>query len=591
MKVKEVKDMDIFNVLSLLGGLALFLFGMSVMGDGLEKSAGNKLKTILERLTSSPFKGFILGVAVTAVVQSSSATTVMVVGFVNSGIMSLRQAIGIIMGANVGTTITSWILSLSGIDGDSFFVQMLKPISFSPILAMIGIVMYIFMKDRRKKDIGSIFLGFTVLMFGMDTMSAAVKPLKDVPEFTNILLMFSNPILGVLAGAALTAIIQSSSASVGILQALSTTGSITYGSAIPIIMGQNIGTCATAILSSVGTNKNARRTAAVHLYFNIIGTFVFLALFYTLKSIFNFHFVGDPVNEFGIALVHTCFNLVSTIVMLPFAGVLERLACTTIPDEPEQTADDFSLLDQRLMVTPPIAIEQCRKMAIKMAEKSKIAIEKSLKLIKNYNEEDYNFVRETEARIDVYEDRLGSYLVALSSHSLSETDTREVSRILHSINDFERISDHAVGIAKAAKEMNDKQIHFSADAIKEIEVISSAVEKVLSMSVDCFTTNDLKIAALIEPLEQVVDHLRGVMKKRHISRLQEGLCTIELGFIFSDLLTNFERASDHCSNIAACMIELQHGAYYTHEYLSKIKSGKNSEFSEQYEQYLREFSI
>lgn len=582
--------MDIFDVLSLLGGLALFLFGMSVMGEGLEKSAGNKLKTILEKLTSSPLKGFVLGLAVTAVIQSSSATTVMVVGFVNSGIMSLRQAIGIIMGANVGTTATAWILSLSGIQGDGFFIQMLKPTSFSPILAMIGIVMYAFLKDNKKKDIGSIFLGFAVLMFGMDTMSSAVEPLKDVPQFTNILLMFSNPILGVLAGAALTAIIQSSSASVGILQALSATGRITFGSAIPIIMGQNIGTCATALLSSVGTNKNARRTAIVHLYFNIIGTVVFLALFYSLKAIFDFQFVYGPVNELGIAIVHTCFNLVTTAVMLPFAGVLEKLACATIPDDKE-SVDEFSLLDPRLMVTPPIAIEQCRKISVKMADKSKSAMDKALSLIENYNEEDYNFVRETEARIDVYEDRLGSYLVALSSHSLSESDSREVSRLLHTIGDFERISDHAVGIAKAAKEMHDKQIHFSKNAMAEIKVISLAVSKVLSMSIDCFTTGDLQVAIKVEPLEQVVDNLRSVMKNRHIVRLQEGTCTIELGFIFSDLLTNFERVSDHCSNIAACIIELQHGSYDTHEYLNQIKSGKNEYFLKQYDEYLKEYVL
>lgn len=582
--------MDIFNVLSLLGGLAMFLFGMSVMGEGLEKSAGNKLKTILERLTSSPLKGFVLGLAVTAVIQSSSATTVMVVGFVNSGIMSLRQAIGIIMGANVGTTVTSWILSLSGIQGDGFFIQMLKPTSFSPILAAIGIVMYAFLKDNKKKDIGSILLGFAVLMFGMDTMSDAVAPLKDVPEFTNILLMFSNPILGVLAGAALTAIIQSSSASVGILQALSATGSITFGSAIPIIMGQNIGTCATAMLSSIGTNKNARRTAIVHLYFNVIGTVVFLTIFYLLKSIFNFSFVNDSINGFGIAVVHSCFNVVATAVMLPFAGVLEKLACATIPDETE-TADEFALLDPRLMVTPPIAIEQCRKVAIRMADKSKDAMYKALSLIDKYNEEDYTFVRDTEARIDVYEDRLGSYLVTLSSHNLSEADSREVSRLLHTIGDFERISDHAVGIAKAAKEMYDKHINFSNDANSELKVISAAVRKVLEMSINCFETGDLKTAVLVEPLEEVVDHLRGAMKNRHITRLQEGLCTIELGFIFSDLLTNFERVSDHCSNIAACMIELQHGAYDTHEYLSRIKSGQDPDFAERYNQYLKEYVL
>ena len=582
--------MNIFDVLSLFGGLALFLFGMSVMGDGLEKSAGSKLKTILERLTSSPLKGFVLGLAVTAVIQSSSATTVMVVGFVNSGIMSLRQAIGIIMGANVGTTVTSWILSLSGIQGDSFFVKMLKPSSFSPILAVLGIVLYMFVKSSKKKDIGSILLGFAVLMFGMDTMSSAVAPLKDVPEFTNILLLFSNPILGVLAGAVLTAIIQSSSASVGILQALSATGQITFGSAIPIILGQNIGTCATAMLSSVGTNKNARRTAVVHLYFNIIGTLVFLTGFYALKTIFGFQFVNDSINQVGIAVVHTVFNLTCTAVMLPFAGVLERLACATIKDE-ENAEDEFQLLDERLMVTPPVAIEQCRKLTIKMAEKSERAMDQALSLVRNFDPEVYNTVRETESRIDVYEDRLGTYLVKLSAHSLSQSDSREVSRLLHTIGDFERISDHAVDIAKAAEEMHNKEIHFSDDAQGEIDVISSAVRRVLHMSIESFTSGDVNLAFQVEPLEQVVDHLRSVMKNRHVARLQEGSCTIELGFIFSDLLTSFERVSDHCSNIAACMIELQHGSYDTHEYLNSIKNGQNSEFVEIYNDFLKEYVL
>lgn len=582
--------MSIFNVLSLFGGLAMFLFGMSVMGDGLEKSAGSKLKTILERLTSSPLKGFLLGVAVTAVIQSSSATTVMVVGFVNSGIMSLRQAIGIIMGANVGTTVTSWILSLSGIQGDSFFVQMLKPSSFSPVLAVIGIVLYMFVKSSKKKDIGSILLGFAVLMFGMETMSGAVEPLKDVPAFTNILLLFSNPVLGVLAGAALTAIIQSSSASVGILQALSATGQITFGSAIPIILGQNIGTCATAMLSSVGTNKNARRTAIVHLYFNTIGTIVFLIAFYALKAVFDFQFVNVSINQVGIAIVHTTFNLVCTAVMLPFAGVLERLACATIKDEPTE-ADEFQLLDERLMVTPPVAIEQCRKLTIRMAEKSEHAMDLALSLIQNFDPEVYNTVRETEARIDVYEDRLGTYLVGLSARSLSQADSREVSRLLHTIGDFERISDHAVEIAKAAEEMHTKEIHFSTDAQGEVDVISAAVRRVLHISIESFTTGDVKLAFQVEPLEQVVDHLRSTMKNRHIARLQEGSCTIELGFIFSDLLTSFERVSDHCSNIAACMIELQHGSYDTHEYLNSIKNGQSPEFIESYNGFLKEYAL
>lgn len=583
--------MDIFNVLTLFGGLALFLFGMSVMGDGLEKSAGSKLKTILERLTSSPLKGFLLGVAVTAVIQSSSATTVMVVGFVNSGIMSLRQAIGIIMGANVGTTVTSWILSLSGIQGDSLFIRLLKPSSFSPILAIIGIFLYMFVKSSKKKDIGSILLGFAILMFGMETMSDAVAPLKDVPQFTHILLLFSNPFLGVLAGAALTAIIQSSSASVGILQALSATGSITFGSAIPIILGQNIGTCATAMLSSIGTNKNARRTAIVHLYFNIIGTILFLVLFYACNAIFQFQFVYSSINQLGIAIVHTCFNLLATGVMLPFAGVLERLACATVKDTETAPSNEFSLLDTRLMVTPPVAIEQCRKLAVKMAEKSENAMDRALTLIQNFDQETYDYVKETEAQIDVYEDRIGSYLVELSSHSLSQADSREVSRLLHSIGDFERISDHAVDVADAAKEMVDKELRFSDGAYAELKIICSAVRKVLNLSIQSFTMNNITLAEQVEPLEQVVDHLRSTIKNRHIARLQTGNCTIELGFVFSDLLTSFERASDHCSNIAACMIELQHGSYDTHEYLSRLKSGQDAEFVDRYNEYLKEYAL
>ncbi len=583
--------MDIFNLLSLLGGLAMFLFGMSVMGDGLEKCAGSKLKTILERLTSSPLKGFLLGVAVTAVIQSSSATTVMVVGFVNSGIMSLRQAVGIIMGANVGTTVTSWILSLSGIEGDSFFIQMLKPSSFSPILALIGIILYMFIKNSKKKDIGSILLGFSVLMFGMESMSGAVAPLKDIPAFTNILLLFSNPILGVLAGAVLTAVIQSSSASVGILQALSATGSITYGSAVPIILGQNIGTCATAMLSSVGANKNARRTAIVHLYFNMIGTFVFLIIFYVCKAAFDFQFVYQPINQLGIAIVHTAFNLVCTAVMLPFAGLLERLACATIKDEKDPEQDEFELLDERLMVTPPVAIARCYKLTIKMAEKANTAIDWALSLIQNFDAEKFQSVCDAESRIDTYEDRLGTYLVKLSALNLSQADSRTVSRMLHTIGDFERISDHAVDIAHAAKEMYTKEIAFSEDAQGEINVIADAVRRVLRLSIDGFAANNISAANQVEPLEQVVDHLGSVMKNRHIERLQEGECTIELGFIFSDLLTSFARVSDHCSNIAACIIELQHGSFDTHEYLNSIKNGQSQAFINAYNQFLAEYAL
>lgn len=582
--------MSFFNVLTLFGGLAMFLFGMSVMGDGLEKSAGSRLKTILAQLTSSPLRGFLLGLAVTAVIQSSSATTVMVVGFVNSGIMTLRQAIGIIMGANVGTTVTAWLLSLSGIQGESFLVQLCKPSSFAPVLAVIGVVLYMFTKSGRKKDVGSILLGFAVLMTGMETMSSAVAPLKDAPWFTSLFTMFQNPLLGVLAGAVLTAVLQSSSASVGILQALSATGAITFGSAIPIIMGQNIGTTATAMLSSVGANKNARRAAIVHLYFNIIGTVVFLALFYLLNAIFQFHFLADPINQAGIAIVHTVFNLTCTLVLLPFAGVLERLACATIKEEPDAESE-FQLLDERLMITPPVAIAQAKKLAVRMGELSCESMERAIAMVDHFDPEGANFILETENKIDTYEDRLGTYLVKLAAHNLSEADSREVSKMLHTIGDFERISDHACSTLKAAQEMQDKQISFSAEAQQELRVIGGALQEVLTMTTECFAHENLNVATRIEPLEQVVDFLRDQLKTRHIDRLQGGSCTIELGFIFLDLLTNYERVSDHCSNVAACMIELAHGSVDTHRYLGTVKSGDDKGFVESYQNYLEKYAL
>ena len=581
--------MNLFDVLSLFGGLALFLFGMSIMGQGLERSAGNKLKRILEKLTSNPFKGFLLGLGVTAVIQSSSATTVMVVGFVNSGVMTLRQAIGIIMGANVGTTVTSWLLSLNAIDGSSLIMKLLKPSSFSPVLALIGVILYMSAKNSKKKDIGTILLGFAILMTGMDGMSAAVSGLKDVPEFANILTMFSNPILGVLAGAALTATIQSSSASVGILQALSSTGTVTYSSAIPIILGQNIGTCVTAMLSSVGTNRNARRAAAVHLYFNIIGTTIFLLGFYALHAIVRFPFYSLPIDELGIAQVHTTFNLTCTVVMLPLSRVLEKLAYLTIREEKGQQ-DQFQLLDERLMVTPSVAIRQCRILAMDMTALARESVFKAMEAVDSFSEETAQLVAENEKMIDLYEDRLGTYLVNLSSQRISTEDSREISKLLHSISDIERISDHALSIAITARSMAEKNIRFSEQGQAELRVITDAVREVLSITEQCFDGDDAAQAMQVEPLEQVVDYLSDSLRARHIQRLQEGACTVDHGLVFTDLLSDYRRVSDHCSNIAAAIIELEHNSYDTHKYLGSLKKG-NENFAQLYESYMSRFPL
>ncbi len=581
--------MDLFDVLALMGGLALFLFGMTIMGQGLERSAGSKLKTILEKLTSNPLKGVLLGLGVTAVIQSSSATTVMVVGFVNSGVMSLRQAIGIIMGANVGTTVTSWLLSLNAIEGDGIFMRLLQPTSFSPILALIGVFLYMSGKNSKKKDIGTILLGFAVLMTGMDAMSDAVSGLRDVPEFANILTMFSNPILGVLAGAVLTAIIQSSSASVGILQALSSTGTVTYSSAIPIILGQNIGTCITAMLASVGTNRNARRAAAVHLYFNIIGTTIFLCLFYLLHALVRFPFYSLPIDELGIAQVHTVFNLTCTVVMLPLSRALEKLAYLTIRDEPGKQ-DQFQLLDERLMVTPSIAIRQCKILAMDMTALARESVAKAVDCVTSFTEEKAALVAENEQMTDVYEDRLGTYLVKLSSQRLSAEDSHEISKLLHSISDIERISDHALSIAITARTMAEKQVQLSQQAHAELDVITAAVHEVLSLAEQAFDADDAVLAQRVEPLEQVVDYLSDSLRSRHIQRLQEGSCSVDQGLVFTDLLSDCRRISDHCSNIAAAVIELQHNAYDTHKYLGALKKG-NENFAQLYESYMAQFPL
>lgn len=588
--------MNIFMVLALVGGLALFLYGMSVMGNGLEKLAGSKLEKIFEKLTSSPLKAVLLGLSVTAIIQSSSATTVMLVGFVNAGIMKLRQAIGVIMGANIGTTVTAWILSLSGVEGDSFFIQMLKPSSFSPILAIVGVGILMFAKSGKKKDVATILIGFALLMFGMDMMSGAVEPLKDVPEFANVLTMFQNPILGVLAGAILTAIIQSSSASVGILQALSATGAIKFGAALPIILGQNIGTCVTALLSSIGTSKNAKRVAVVHLYFNIIGTIIFLTVFYILNYIFQFSFVGETVGAANIAIVHTIFNVTTTLILLPFIRKLEKLAYLTIKDDKKEDdeeadiEDQFRLLDERFLSTPSIAIEQCRAVTLNMAKLAKKAIFLSLDLFKSYDERTFEKVNELEMLVDRYEDRLGSYLVKLSTVELSYKDSQIVTTLLHNIGDFERISDHASNITIVAKEMHEKGIDFSEQAKKELTVMGNAVKEILELTIKSCMEENLQSAFLVEPLEEVVDQLRNRLKNRHIKRLQNGQCTIELGFIFTDLLTNLERVSDHCSNIAVCLIQVSEDNFDAHEYLRTIKTSGEA-FDMEFEKYQEMFKL
>lgn len=566
--------MGITNILSLIGGVALFLFGMSVMGEALEKRAGSQLNSLLGKLTSNPVKGFVLGAGVTAIIQSSSATTVMLVGFVNSGVMSLSNAIPIIMGSNVGTTITSWILSLTGLEGDSLFIKLLKPTSFTPVLAVIGIVFYSFLKDAKKKDIGMILLGFSVLIFGMDTMSSAVKPLANMPEFGNLLLLFENPALGVIAGALLTAIIQSSSASVGILQALSVTGAVTYGSAIPIIMGQNIGTCATALISSIGANKNAKRVAIVHLLFNILGTVIILVLFYVLNAFLRFAFIDLTIDQAGIAIVHTAFNVLCTLILLPCAKLLEKLA-VLIVKEKSHIPEKASLLDHRLLNTPPVAIEQCRTVTVAMATKTVDSLKNAFDLLDNYNEKIAKTVREDEDQVDIYEDEIGSYLVKLSAQDLSPKDSLEVSKLLHMIGDIERLSDHAVNIVESAAEMYQKKLSFSTAAGNELKVIISAILEILDTSYVSFAYNNVQLAAKVEPLEEVIDRLQIVIKNNHITRLKNNECTIELGFILADLLTDFERVADHCSNIAGCVIEIAHNSLGMHGYTQSLKTDED----------------
>lgn len=575
--------MDLFSILTLIGGLALFLYGMNAMGDGLAKVSGGKLEKILENLTSNPIKAVLLGAGVTAVIQSSSATTVMVVGFVNSGIMKLSQAVGVIMGANIGTTITSWILSLTGIQSDNFIIQMFKPTSFSPVLAIIGVIFILFINDSKKKDIGSIFIGFAILMYGMDMMSSAVKPLAEVPEFTNLLLKFSNPLLGVIAGALLTAVIQSSSASVGILQALCLTGAVPFSAAIPIIMGQNIGTCITAILSAIGAKKNAKRAAAVHLYFNLIGTVIFMTVFYLINAVVGFSFFHQAATPAGIAVIHSVFNVTATIILLPFAKGLEKLACLTIRDKKEDvvvSAEDreFMILEPRFLEKPAFAVEQSRNAARKMAEESHNALFTALSLVDKYSEEGVERVENMESKVDRYEDELGTYLVKLSHKDISEADSHSLSIMLHCIGDFERISDHAVNIMESAQELYEKGLKFSENAKKDLEVLGQAVEDIVNTAYEVFDKQDMKLAEKIEPLEEVIDELSKEVKRRHVQRLRNGECTIEMGFILSDITTCLERVADHCSNIGVCVTQVSEDLYDTHSHLNTVKTHPDEAF-------------
>ena len=561
--------MTIFNALTLVGGLCLFLLGMNLMGQALERRAGGRLRTLLDKMTSRVMLGFLTGLGVTAIIQSSSATTVMVVGFVNSGLMTLRQAINVIMGANVGTTVTAWFLSLAGIDSGSLWVQLLKPASFTPVLALIGIIFYMFCKDTRKKDTGLILLGFTTLMFGMETMSGAVAGLRDVPAFTNLFLAFTNPLLGVLVGALVTAVIQSSSASVGILQALSVTGGVSYAAAIPIIMGQNIGTCVTALLSSVGTNKNARRAAIVHLLFNVIGVTVLLTAFCIVKAALSPALLDESATMYGIAIVHSVFNILCTAMLLPAGGLLERLAMRLVPDG--KSADETAELDKRLLATPSLALQQARTLAGGMASCAARALENALTAFDAYTPELAQSIREDEERCDHYEDIIGTYLVQLSSRTMSQCESEEATELLKTIGDFERISDHAVNVLESAEELREKGLAFSGTAQEEYGVLAGAVREILHLAINAFAAGDSAAAAQVEPLEEVIDKLKEQMRTRHILRMQRGACSIEAGFVWSDLLTDLERISDHCSNIAGCVLDAAQHNLNLHETLRTVR--------------------
>ena len=586
--------MNVYDILNLLGGIALFLFGMHTLSASLEKLAGGKLETWLEKATSKPIKGVVLGAIITAVIQSSAATTVMIIGFVNSGLMKLSQAIGVIMGANIGTTATSWLLSLQSISGsDGFsFLNLLKPTTFTPVLAVIGVFLIMFTKSDKKKTIGMILAGFAVLMFGMNSMSSATAGLAENETFCNILMMFSNPVLGVVAGAVLTAVLQSSSASIGILQSIAiSTGKVTYSVALPLLLGQNIGSCVTALISSVGANKPAKRVAFVHLYFNVIGTVVFLSIFYLLNAFISMPFMEESLNAVGIAVIHTGFNVLATALFLPFTKQLEKLACLTVRDDSNDEKLTPMLLDERLLKTPSVAIEQCRNVCIRMARLTQETLKMSMEVVTTYDAKKCAEVIDNENAIDIFEDKIGSYILKISSKDLSENDSKIVSSMLHTIGDLERISDHAVNIVEAAEEMHSKKIKFSQQALRELPVIVNAVSEILDMSINAFVNNDVNLAKNVEPLEDVIDQLRSDLKTRHIERLRNGKCTIELGFILQDLLTNFERVSDHCSNIAVYLIQISDNSMDTHEYMNELKKLDRSEFMDEFNDYKNKYIL
>ena len=590
--------MDIIGVLSLIGGLAIFLYGMDLLGEGLTGASGGKLEKILEKLTSNPLKAVLLGAGVTAVIQSSSATTVMVVGFVNSGIMKLSQAVGVIMGANIGTTITSWILSLTGIESSNIFISLLKPTSFSPVLAAVGIVFLMFLKKDSLKNPGKIMIGFALLMYGMDAMSSSVAPLAEVPQFASILTAFSNPVLGMLAGMLFTAIIQSSSASVGILQALCSTGILSYATALPIIMGQNIGTCVTALLSSIGATKNGKRAAIIHLYFNVIGTVTFMIVFYALNAVIHFSFLNLTAQEFGIAVIHTTFNIVTTAYLLPLRKVLEKLAYATIKlDDDEKrimdnrSGNEFALLDDRFLEAPSLAVEHCKQVINKMADISRESLFISMSLIGGYDEEQALRVGELETRADKYEDALGTYIMKISTKNLKKEDSEMLNVMLHCIGDFERISDYACNLCDSARELQQKNMQFSPKAETELDILSSAVREAVDISFDAFKSNNKNEADKVEPLEELIDTLAVELKARHIRRLREGKCTIELGFAHSDILNNLERVADHCSNIAVDVIQSDQLEFDAHEYLDRIKNKDNQQFARDYKTYKEKYRL
>lgn len=590
--------MDIFGVLSLIGGLAIFLYGMDLLGEGLTGASGGKLEKILEKLTSNPLKAVLLGAGVTAVIQSSSATTVMVVGFVNSGIMKLSQAVGVIMGANIGTTITSWILSLTGIESSNIFISLLKPTSFSPVLAAVGIVFLMFLKKESLKNPGKIMIGFALLMYGMDAMSSSVAPLAEVPQFASILTAFSNPVLGMLAGMLFTAIIQSSSASVGILQALCSTGILSYATALPIIMGQNIGTCVTALLSSIGATKNGKRAAIIHLYFNVIGTVTFMIVFYALNAVIHFSFLNLTAQELGIAVIHTAFNIITTAYLLPLRKVLEKLAYATIKlDDDEKrimdnrSGNEFALLDDRFLEAPSLAVEHCKQVINKMADISRESLFISMSLIGGYDEEQALRVGELETRADKYEDALGTYIMKISTKNLKKEDSEMLNVMLHCIGDFERISDYACNLCDSARELQQKNMQFSPKAETELDILSSAVREAVDISFDAFKSNNKNEADKVEPLEELIDTLAVELKARHIRRLREGKCTIELGFAHSDILNNLERVADHCSNIAVDVIQSDQLEFDAHEYLDRIKNKDNQQFARDYKTYKEKYRL